>query len=298
MGKKGKKAQAGKPKKLTPKDIGKRLDALVKKLEEELKGADLFAPMPPTEDCPICLVPLSRREDKSFYQACCGKVICSACADENKAAVKVINEKNAAKSKPLVSNVCPFCRTPNPSSHQEVMLRFEARKSLNDYDAVGCLGHTFYHGRNGQTRDDLKALDYYIQATELGSPNTPMDISRYYWDGTSITGNADRTALFLKVAALRGDIQARHNIGFLECRSGKHELGIRHWKIAAEGGSQVSLNQLRDIYNADGNHPGKKFISKDDLDILYRSCHVFKRKSIARRGRSTGTRRRTNTNAD
>jgi hypothetical protein len=27
MGKKGKKAQAGKPKKLTPKDIGKRLDA-------------------------------------------------------------------------------------------------------------------------------------------------------------------------------------------------------------------------------------------------------------------------------
>ena len=41
MGKKGKKAQAGKPKKLTPKDVGKRLDVLVKKLGEELKGADL-----------------------------------------------------------------------------------------------------------------------------------------------------------------------------------------------------------------------------------------------------------------
>lgn len=39
MGKKGKKAQAGKPKKLTPKDIGKRLDALARKLEEDLKGA-------------------------------------------------------------------------------------------------------------------------------------------------------------------------------------------------------------------------------------------------------------------
>jgi len=36
MGKKGKKAQAGKPKKLTPKDVGKRLDMLVRKLEEEL----------------------------------------------------------------------------------------------------------------------------------------------------------------------------------------------------------------------------------------------------------------------
>jgi hypothetical protein len=68
MGKKGKKAQAGKPKKLTPKDVGKRFDVLVKKLEEELEGADLFAPLPPTEDCAICLVPLSRLSPETFYQ--------------------------------------------------------------------------------------------------------------------------------------------------------------------------------------------------------------------------------------
>ena len=37
MGKKGKKGQAGKPKKLTPKDVGKRLNALAKNLEEELE---------------------------------------------------------------------------------------------------------------------------------------------------------------------------------------------------------------------------------------------------------------------
>ena len=36
------------------------MDLLVKKLEEELKGADLFAPLPPTEDCAICFVPLAR----------------------------------------------------------------------------------------------------------------------------------------------------------------------------------------------------------------------------------------------
>ena len=45
MGKKGKRAQAGKPQKLTPKEVGKRLDALVKKLEEELKrGRHVRAP--------------------------------------------------------------------------------------------------------------------------------------------------------------------------------------------------------------------------------------------------------------
>ena len=85
MGKKGKKAQAGKPKRLTPKDVGKRLDVLVKKLKEELKGADLFAPLPPTEDCAICLVPLSRVATNSTYFACCGNMICVGCAQENEA---------------------------------------------------------------------------------------------------------------------------------------------------------------------------------------------------------------------
>jgi hypothetical protein len=97
MGKKGKKAQAGKPKKLTPKDIGKRLDALVKKCEEELKGADLFAPLPPTEDCAICLVPLSRVHSGTCYQACCGKDICKACYKQNEESINKQNEKNADK---------------------------------------------------------------------------------------------------------------------------------------------------------------------------------------------------------
>jgi hypothetical protein len=76
MGKKGKKAQAGKPKKLTPKDVSKRLNALAKNLEEELEGADLFAPLPPTEDCAICLVPLPRFGSETCYKGCCGNNIC------------------------------------------------------------------------------------------------------------------------------------------------------------------------------------------------------------------------------
>ena len=85
MGKKGKKAQAGKPKKLTPKDVGKRLNALAKTLEEELEGADLFKPLPPTDDCAICLVPLSRHVNtETYYQPCCGNVICWACYMEMK----------------------------------------------------------------------------------------------------------------------------------------------------------------------------------------------------------------------
>ena len=110
MGKKGKKAQAGKPKKLTPKDIGKRLDVLVKKVEVELEGADIFAPLPPTEDCAIYLVPLPRLNSELFYQACCGKEICAACYKENEASIKKTKRGEHRQEGYLYLSVLPSTR--------------------------------------------------------------------------------------------------------------------------------------------------------------------------------------------
>ena len=78
--------------------------------------------------------------------------------------------------------------------------------------------------------------------------------------------------MFQRVGALRGDIVARHNIGISEYFDfDNDEIGIRHWKIAAEAGYQKSLNELRLIYN--NKEPGKEFISKEYLDFAYRACH-------------------------
>ncbi len=130
MGKKGKKALAGKPKKLTPKDVGKRLDVLAKKLEEELEGADLFKPLPPTEDCAIYLVPLPHAEAERRYMACCGNVICTGCVEENKALIKKQNEKNGGKK---LAFTCPFCREPVPTCFDEEYAQIQARSLRNDY---------------------------------------------------------------------------------------------------------------------------------------------------------------------
>ena len=270
MGKKGKKGQAGKPKKPTPKDLSKRLNALAKNLEEERKGADLFAPLPPTEDCAICLVPLSRVVQNSHYRACCGNMICVGCARENIALIKKQNEENPGKK---VAFTCPFCRELPPLS-DEVVRRLEARALKKDYIAVRSLGCYFYEGSYGVPKDDLKALDYWIRAVELGSPHACTDIGLCYSDGCGISKDMERKALFYIIGAMRGDIYARHNIGNSEYSDrGNPEVGIRHWKIAAEAGSQPSLNKLKDIYNADGKLPGKEFISKECMDSLYRVCH-------------------------
>ena len=269
MGKKGKKAQAGKPKKLTPKDVGKRLDVLAKKLEEELEGADLFSPLPPTEECAICLVPVSHVYSETCYQACCGNFICRACCKENQASVNKQNEEKSASKKLIFS--CPFCREPMPTA-VEYFRRLEARCLQNDHNAFGLMGWVYRSGEHyeGIANDDLKALDYYIRAAELGSALACGMIV----DGTGFGVAVDkaRVVLFKRVGALRGSIAARHNIGKFEYDSGNHEIGIRHLKIAAEAGYQESLDSLRVIYT-DSIWPGKEFISKEYLDFAYRACH-------------------------
>jgi len=270
MGKKGKKAQAGKPKKLTPKDIGKRLDALAKKVEEELKGADLFVPLPPTEDCAICLVPLSRLPHNSSYWPCCGNMICTGCVEENKALIKKHNEKNPGKK---VAFPCPFCRELPPSSDGYIRW-IEARALKNDYIALRHLGSLFTQGNRGLPKDHLKALDCWIRAAELGSAEACGCIGISYREGNGVAVDKKRAGFFYRVGALRGNIVARHNIGNFEYNDlGNHEIGIRHWKIAAEAGSQPSLDSLKKIYNADGKEPGKEFISKDYLESIYRAGH-------------------------
>ena len=79
--------------------------------------------------------------------------------------------------------------------------------------------------------------------------------------------------MFERVGALRGCAISRYIIGYAEYELGNYEIAIRHWKIAAEAGYQPSLNALRKIYNADGKHPGKEFISTEYLESTYRACH-------------------------
>ena len=271
MGKKGKKAQAGKPKKLTPKDVGRRLNVLVRKFDEELKGADLFAPVPPKEDCPICFVPLSRINSETGYQACCGNIVCVACYKENEVEVKKQNEENGGKK---IALTCPFCRELVPTSDEEGLRRIQARCLQNDHHAFTVMGNVYRTGVGETPQDDLKALDCWIRAVEHGSPEACSFIGSSYREGTGVAVDKEKAALFERVGALRGEIAARHNIGCFEYDDlGNHEIGIRHWKIAAEGGSQPSLNALKSIYNADGKMPGKEFISKECMDSLYRVCH-------------------------
>ena len=244
---------------------------LVRKLEEELEGADLFAPLPPTEDCAICFVPLSRMCSDTFYNACCGNFVCVACSKENNASVNKRNEgKNSSKK---VAFTCPYCREASPTCLFEEHAQYEARCLQNDPYAFTMMGELYRDGDHQVAKDDLKALDCWIRAVELNGADACICIGDVYDKGNEVTVDKERAALFWRVGALRGDVGARYNIGVAEYDLGNHEIAIRHWKIAAEAGYQPSLNALRKIYNAGNKEPGEEFISKEYLDFVYRACH-------------------------
>jgi TPR repeat protein len=267
MGKKGKRGD----KPAAWKALMKRLDALSKKLEEELKGADLFAPMPPMDDCPICLVRLPRLKNSSYgtiYKGCCGKSICHACYNQND---RIIKENNAGEEK--IESVCPFCREPDPTG-LDYLRQLEARSLRGDARACYILGTNHGYSKDEKYRDNIRALKYFIQATELGSEAACAAIAIGFERGKfGVPVDKIASRLFFRVAALRGYAQARHGIGRIEYGLGNHELGIRHWKISATAGFQASLNHTRDVFNANGKLPGKEFISKEELDTIYRKCH-------------------------
>lgn len=86
MGKWGKKAQAGKSKKLTQtNDIGGQLDATSRSSSDDTKtlgDAVCLVVEGLAEDCAICLPSLSRCISEACYQACCENNICQARDDE------------------------------------------------------------------------------------------------------------------------------------------------------------------------------------------------------------------------
>ena len=124
-------------------------------------------PLPPNEDCPICMLPLPSLYTGRKYRACCGKMICSGCI-------------HAVKKRDGGVGLCPFCRAPGPTT-EEMIEQMKKRMKVGDAVAIytagsGCTDSLEYITQifmNGHaTKDDYaKALrSYQANLVEIKSP--------------------------------------------------------------------------------------------------------------------------------
>ena len=212
---------------------------------ERVLDHDLWNPHPPTEDCPVCFVPLPLDQVESTYRVCCGKLICNGCSAETIRARKVINAKRARKKlPPLDTWVCPFCQTVADDSEPE----YEERIRKGDEIAACSLAHKY---RDGDTlydipKDEARFLEFiHHAADDLGSSVAMASLGEAYLFGIHEFAKDEKKGRnYLENAIKIGNVPARFVIGRVEAENGNVEIAIRHWKLAAAAGDNHSTKQL------------------------------------------------------
>ena len=205
----------------------------------DVSDDELFKQPPPKEDCPICLLRLPLLASGSTYYACCGKMICSGCDH----APVYDNLGNA-----IIEKKCPYCRTPVPTSIKEINGRLQKRVEVDDVEAIYALGCNYRDGDDGFPQDDVKALESFVRAGNLGSAEAYCNIGYAYANGRGVEKDQKKANHYFKLAAIGGDAYARHNLGIMEVRAGNMNRALKHYMIAAGGGLDNSLKEIQKLY--------------------------------------------------
>ena len=206
----------------------------------ELHDIELFKQPPLKEDCPICFLRLPSLSTGPNYYSCCGKTVCSGC-------IHAPVYDNLGNIIGTGENKCPFCRTPTPTSDEEIIKRLQKRMETGDAHAMYNLGGCYDHGMYGLPRDDAKALKLWHQAGELGNTKAYFNIGNAYYNGRGVERDEKKTDHYFELAAMGGDEMARHSLGYLESRVGNWDRALKHYMISA-GGYNNSMKNVQHLY--------------------------------------------------
>ena len=221
-------------------DLCEDLDGCKLDVEKKISDEELFKQPPPQYgDCPICFLQLPSFNTGRRYQSCCGKTICSGCVHApvyDNQGKKVDNQK------------CAFCRVPTPYTDEEIAIMNNERIKAGDPIAIHNLGNYYRDGRNGFTQDMNKALELYHRAAELGYAKAYNNIGYHYDIGIGVELDEEKAEHYYEIAAIRGDSQARHNVGCMERDEGNIDRALKHWIIAVRSGHSNSLTRIKELY--------------------------------------------------
>ena len=206
-----------------------------RKRAAELHDEALFKQPPQKDECPICFLRMPPMHTGYRYQTCCGKIICSGCIH---AGAMLVGD----------DELCPFCRTPFPTSNEEGVERIKKRVEVGDAMAIYNLACYYDEGKFDLPQDWDKALELWHRAGELGNAHSYHNIGHEYMTGRSVEGDMKKATQYFELAAMGGYESARHNLGIIEKHAGSFDRALKHLMIAAGGGSNESLTLIQRMY--------------------------------------------------
>ena len=227
----------------------------------ELHDEKLFKQPPLEEDCPICFMRLPMMPSGQTYMACCGKVICSGC-------IYTVQSRAYEAGRSEEDEICPFCRTPAPSTDEECIKQFKKRMEMNDANAILSQGGHYFNGLYGLPQNHAKALELWHRAAKLGNADANYNIGNAYYNGTAVERDMKKAIYYTELAAMGGDVNARCNLGGAEGNKGNMERALKHFMIAVRSGCADSLEYIKRLYS-------KGHATKDDYTNALRSYQAY-----------------------
>ena len=208
-----------------------------KKRAAELYDEKLFKE-PPRDECPICMLPLplyGNCHTGVAFHSCCGKCICEGC-------IFSMSESGAM-------DLCAYCRTPYTNSDDEEEVK-RVKKLIEKGNAYALyqFGGYYADGILGLAQDEEKAIELWLKAGELGCADAYYNVGIAYDYGRGVAIDKKNANHYYELAAINGNVKARHNLGCMEGKIGNHQRAMKHCLIAARAGFKHSLDTVKDGY--------------------------------------------------
>ena len=218
-----------------------------RKRAAELHDGALFKEHPPREECPICLLPLPLHAAQISFKTCCGKLLCVGC-------IYAMREEALGRGK---NDLCAFCREPNPSSDAERAKRMKKLMDADNSHAFNQLAGCYATGDMGITQDIAKANELYLRAGQLGNAEAYYNLGNSYRNGRGVEMDKKKAKHFYELAAVAGDVYARHNLAILEGRAGNVHRSFNHFLLCARAGDKDSFDWVKEAFT-------KGVVTKDE----------------------------------
>ena len=123
------------------------------------------------------------------------------------------------------------------------------RIEADDPIAIHNRGIDYRDGANGFPQDHTKAFELWHRAGELGHANAYVNIGYGYYNGEGVGIDKKKAKHYLELAAMKGDAEARYNLGNVEGEAGNIDRALKHFMIAVRSGHDDSLEKIQQLYS-------------------------------------------------
>ena len=212
---------------------------ICKKRAAELRDEALFKEHLPTDDCPVCFLPLPLDANQIAFKSCCGKLICCGC-------IYAMLEETRGRGK---LGLCAFCREPYPTSEAEEIQRLKKLIERNNSHGYHQLAG-YYDDGDGVPQDVAKANELYLRAGELGHARAYFNLGISYDNGRGVEMDKKKAKHFYELAAMNGSVNARNNLACVELEAGNEHRAVKHYILAARAGHKNSLEAVKDGFTS------------------------------------------------